>query len=73
MINKLRYINLEMADFCEGELIDRLICDDFVMDKYDPVPNMSLLAKDGCHLSRRGIVAMENALFDHLNINFFAE
>ena len=51
--------------------IATILCPEFLMDRYDPYPNKSLLALDGCHLNRRGIVLMEYTLFNHLATNFW--
>ena len=66
MLDKTRFINSEVIDFCEVKHFDLLLCHDFVMNNLDPFLNKWLLAADGCHLNRRGIVAMDNALFDHI-------
>ena len=71
MIQAIRYVNQELAVFCDAERFGTLICEDFEMDEYDPCPDMTLLAKDGLHLSRKGVVAFENALFDSLQMRFF--
>ena len=68
MLDKTRCVNAEVIVFCDAKSFDLLFCPDFIMHKID-YPNKWLLAKDGCHLNRRGIVAMDNALFDHIYSN----
>jgi hypothetical protein len=70
-IEAIRYINEELLVFCNVERFDTLICDEFVMDEFEPCPDMSMLARDGCYLSRKGVVAMESALYDSLQMRFF--
>ena len=70
-IEAIRYVNQELADFCDAERFGTLVCEDFEMDEFEPCPDMSLLAKDGLHLSRKGVVAFENALIDDLQMRFF--
>ena len=67
MINTIRNINSEVYRHCLTNNIGSLLCEDFVMDSRNPVPRKNLLAKDGCHLSRCGIVAMEHTIFEVIN------
>jgi len=67
MLNTIQYINTEIYRFCKKNYIGTALCQDFVMDPQNPVPVKYLLAKDGCHLNRRGIVAMEHSVCDAIN------
>ena len=67
MIDSIRNINKGIYRHCRINNIGSLLCDDFVMDTHNPVPRMHLLAKDGCHLNRRGIVALEHTIFEVIN------
>ena len=70
-IELCRIINHEVHLFCESNSIGSMICPAFIMDAFDPYPDKSLLSRDGVHLSRKGIVRMENCLFDHLAMKFW--
>ena len=70
-IEMCRIINHEVHLFCEHKNIGNMICPSFIMDVSDPYPDKSLLSRDGVHLSRKGIVRMENCLFDHLAMKFW--
>ena len=70
MIKSSRNINDEIYEHCNRNMIDTMLCPEFIMDPFDPYPNKFLLAKDGTHLNRRGIVAMEHALAEHIGFKF---
>ena len=70
-IEMSRIINDEVHIFCELNNIGNMTCRSFIMNNYDPYPDKSLLSRDGVHLSRKGIVRMENCLFDHLAMAFW--
>jgi hypothetical protein len=67
----LRRINADVYKACEQLKIGTLVCDAFIMDHDEPVPDRSLLAQDGCHLSKKGVVEMEKALIEHIKMSFW--
>ena len=67
LLNNIQLINTEIYRFCQRNFIGTALCQAFVMDPRNPVPVKYLLAKDGCHLNRRGIVAMEHSICDVIN------
>ena len=67
LLNTIQYINTELYRFCQRNKVGTALCQAFVMDSRNPMPRKHLLAKDGCHLNRRGIVAMEHTLYDVIN------
>ena len=70
MMRSSSFINNEVYQHCSRNMIDSMLCPEFLMDPFDPYPNKFLLAKDGTHLNRRGIVAMEHALAEHISFKF---
>jgi len=67
----IREINSQLVEFCERRNIKQLTCPSFTMDDENPVPNRHLLAKDGVHLNRKGIVEIDHLIMDYLNTLFW--
>jgi hypothetical protein len=67
----IRKMNEAIYLHCQQEKIDSMLCPEFFMDDDFPVPDKKLLALDGCHLSRGGVVAMETALFEHILLKLY--
>ena len=70
MMDKIHEINTEVIANCDLHDYDLMVCDAFVPHSDTEVPLKFLLAKDGCHLSRLGVVEMEHTLFEYINIFF---
>ena len=66
LIEAVRYINTEVIAHNNQSNIGLLLCEPFLMKLHNPVPRKQYLAKDGCHLNRRGIVELEHSMYDHL-------
>ena len=63
----LRHINVEVDSHCQEKNYRSLECEAFLTAYSDiPVPKRNLLAKDGVHLNRKGIVAMEHCVYDFI-------
>ena len=67
LLNTIDHINSGIYRFCQKKHFGTALCRDFVMNHSNPSPRKHLLAKDGCHLNRRGIVAMEHSINDAIN------
>ena len=67
LLQTIENINSRVYHFCQRRYFGTALCRAFVMNQYNPVPRKHLLAKDGCHLNRRGIVSMEHSIYDAIN------
>ena len=67
LVESVRFLNDELIDFCRSKNFGTFFCPAFRMNIDDPAPKKHFLSKDGCHLSRRGVVELEHSVFDHLN------
>ena len=72
-IEMIRLINEGVVDFCSKAGIVELVCPPFIMDNDSPMPPRRLLARDGIHLSRNGILAMDHMLWDYFNILYWSK
>ena len=70
LMRQVRDINSDIIETCQRHQIGTMVCPAFIRD-CAPVPDRSLLAQDGCHLSRKGVLEMENTLFEHLKVFFW--
>ena len=71
LLEAIREINASVDEHCNQKMYTVLTCEDFTAEHSDmPIARRHLLAKDGCHLNRKGIVAMDHALHDYINTLF---
>ena len=71
LIQCIRLINAGLHKFCNLQGFGQMVCTPFQMAWDYPVPDRSLLAMDGCHLSVKGVEEMQFTLFEHIMSNFW--
>ena len=67
LVKMIREINTTVEHHCESKLYTVITCGAFSAENSDiPLARRNLLAKDGTHLNRKGIVAMDHTLHDYI-------
>ena len=67
LLQTIENINSKVYHFCQRRYFGTALCRAFIMNNRNPLPRKHLLAQDGCHLNRRGIVSMEHSIYDAIN------
>ena len=64
-INRICHLNSSIYRFCSSKGFFELHCPEFMSPFFK-----HLLCKDGCHLNRNGIVAMEHMLIEYIKFRY---
>ena len=66
LLNRIVTLNIDIAKFCARSYINEIACPEFMSPGFK-----HLLCKDGVHLNRRGIVALDHTIIGYITDSYW--